>query len=184
MTILPSPIPHPLDYCPFDVPGWAYEALEWVVGFDWPEGNEKTTWDVADRWYALAQRLAEPREETYQAAGQVLSGYGGAGAQAFRTAWDQLSADENAPLNSLLAIADELGKLVEGCGSDIEGAKLEAWIEMGVFLIELIGMAVAVALTLGAASPAAGGLIAATRLAIQQIFKRLIAQLGKKAVKK
>ncbi|MGW4941005.1 toxin glutamine deamidase domain-containing protein [Actinoplanes sp. NPDC004185] len=184
MTILPSPIPHPLDYMPFDVPGWAYEALEWVVGFDWPEGNEKTTWDVADRWYALAQRLAEPRDEAYDAAGQVLSGYGGAGAQAFKGAWDQLSADENAPLNSLLAIADELGKLVEECGCDIEGAKLEAWIEIGLFLIELIGMAVAVALTLGAASPAAGGLIAATRLAIQQIFKRLIQQLSKKAIKK
>ncbi|WP_433723316.1 toxin glutamine deamidase domain-containing protein [Actinoplanes sp. CA-051413] len=183
MTILPSPIPHPLDYMPFDVPGWAYEALEWVVGFDWPEGNEKTTWDVADRWYALAQRLAEPRDEAYDAAGQVLSGYGGAGAQAFKGAWDQLSADENAPLNSLLAIADELGKLVEECGCDIEGAKLEAWIEIGLFLIELIGMAVAVALTLGAASPAAGGLIAATRLAIQQIFKRLVQQLSKKAIK-
>ncbi|MFI7545947.1 toxin glutamine deamidase domain-containing protein [Actinoplanes sp. NPDC049599] len=184
MTILPSPIPHPLDYCPFDVPGWAYEALEWVVGFDWPEGNEKTTWDVADRWYAIAQRLAAPRDEAYDAAGQVLAGYGGTGAGAFKGAWDQLSADPNAPLNSLLAIADELGKLVEECGSDIEGAKLEAWIEIGLFLIELIGMAVAVALTLGAASPAAAGLIAATRMAIQQIFKRLVAQLAKKAIKK
>ena len=48
----------------------------------------------------------------------------------------------------------------------------------------MLALAVAVVLTLGAASPAAGGLIAATRIAIQQIFKRLIAQLGKKALKK
>ncbi|MET8150007.1 toxin glutamine deamidase domain-containing protein, partial [Actinoplanes sp. NPDC005259] len=184
MSVLPSPIPHPLDYCPFDVPQWAYEALEWVVGFDWPEGNEKTTWDVADRWYAIAGLLAEPRGEAHDAAAQVLSAYGGTGAQAFRGAWQQLAADEDAPLNSLLAIADELGKLVEECGCDIEGAKLEAWIEIGLFLIELIGMAVAVALTLGAASPAAGGLIAATRIAIQQIFKRLVEQMSKKAIKK
>jgi hypothetical protein len=112
VTILPSPIPHPLDYCPFDVPQWAYEELEWVVGFDWPEGDEKATWDVADRWYAIARLLAEPRAEAYDAAGQVLSAYGGTGAQAFNGAWQQLAADENAPLNSLLAIADELGKLV------------------------------------------------------------------------
>ena len=45
-------------------------------------------------------------------------------------------------------------------------------------------MAVAVALTLGAASPAAAGLIAATRFAIQQIFRKLVEQLGKKAIKK
>ncbi|WP_203837318.1 toxin glutamine deamidase domain-containing protein [Winogradskya humida] len=80
-------------------------------------------------------------------------------------------------------MADEMGKLVEGCGRDLEGAKLEAWIEIGMFLIELIGMAVAVAMTLGAASPAAGGLIAATRIAIEQIFKRLVEQLGRKAIK-
>lgn len=184
MTVLPSPIPHPLDYCPFDVPQWAYEALEWVVGFDWPEGDEKATWDVADRWYAIAGRLAEPRGEAHDAAAQVLSAYGGTGAQAFSGAWQRVAGDDDAPLNSLLAIADELGRLVEECGCDIEGAKLEAWIEIGLFLIELIGMAVAVALTLGAASPAAGGLIAATRIAIQQIFKRLIEQMSKKAIKK
>jgi len=177
MTLLPSPIPHPLDYSPFDVPAWAYEALEWVVGFDWPAGDEVATWDVADRWYALATSLAEPRDDAFAAAAQVLSGYGGAGitADGFREAWQQLAGDENAPLNALLQIAQELGELVEQCGTDLEAAKLEAWIEIGFFLIELIGMAVTVALTLGAASPAAGGLIMATRLAIQQIFKRLIA---------
>ena len=71
-------------------------------------------------------------------------------------------------------ISHELGKMIEECGCDIEGAKLEAWIELGIFVIELIGMAVAVTLTLGAASPAAGGLIAATRFAIQHIFHKLI----------
>ena len=185
MTLLPSPIPHPLDYCPFDVPAWAYEALEWVVGFDWPAGNEVATWDVADRWYLLAKDLAEPHDATFQAAGQVLAGYGGSGitADGFRNAWQALAGDENAPLNALLHIADNLGELVEGCGRDLEAAKLEAWIEIGTFLIELIGMAITVALTLGAASPAAGGLIMATRMTIQQIFKRLIEQLGKQALK-
>jgi hypothetical protein len=43
-------------------------------------------------------------------------------------------------------------------------------------------MAVSVVLTVGAASPAAGGLIAATRMAIQQIFIRLVDQLDRKAV--
>ncbi|HET6530767.1 MAG TPA: hypothetical protein VFH03_09160, partial [Actinoplanes sp.] len=186
MTVLPSPIPHPLDYCPWDLPGWAYEALEWVVGFQWPDGNEKETWDVADRWYALADILAGPRQESIDAADQIILGYGGTGitVDAFRATWHHLSADEQAPLNSLLAISHEIGTMVEECGCDIEGAKIEAWIELGIFVIELIGMAVAVALTLGAASPAAGGLIAATRLAIQQIFRKLVEALSKKTINK
>ncbi|NMO54431.1 hypothetical protein HH310_25010 [Actinoplanes sp. TBRC 11911] len=185
MSLLPSPIPHPLEFSPFDVPGWAYEALEWVVGFDWPAGNEVSTWDVADRWYVLATDLASPREATFDAAARVLDGYGGAGitADGFRNAFQQLAGDDDAPLNGLLHIADGLGQLVEGCGRDLEGAKLEAWIEIGIFLTELIGMAITVALTFGAASPAAGGLIMTTRMAIQQIFKRLVEQLGKKALK-
>ena len=186
MSVLPSPIPHPLDYCPWDLPGWAYEALEWVVGFQWPDGNEAQIWEVADRWYAVAGILAGPRQDAIDAAGQIITGYGGAGVtiDAFRTSWNEISADENAPLNSLLAISREIGKMVEECGCDIEGAKLEAWIELGIFVIDLIGMAVAVVLTLGAASPAAGGLIAAARFAIQQIFKKLLESLGKKALRK
>ncbi|MFI5935190.1 toxin glutamine deamidase domain-containing protein [Actinoplanes sp. NPDC051494] len=185
MTILPSPIPHPFDFSPWDLPDWAYTALEWAVGFDWPEGNEKTTWDIADQWYEITSTLAGPRDESYAAAAEVIGAYGGSGVtiDAFAAAWDKISQGTDAPLNSLLEFADEMGKMVESCGCDIEGAKIEAWIELGLFVIELIGLAVTVALTLGAASPAAGGLIAATRYAIQQIFKRLLAQLSKKALK-
>ncbi|AGL21684.1 toxin glutamine deamidase domain-containing protein [Actinoplanes sp. N902-109] len=179
MTTLPSPIPHPLEFCPFDVPGWAYEALEWVVGFDWPAGNEQTTWDVADRWYAITSAMTGPHSEASAAAGRVRSGYEGSGSDAFAGAW----ARTDEPLAALFQMADELGQLVEGCGRDLEGAKLEAWIEIGLFLTELIGMAITVAMTLGAASPAAGGLITATRIAIQQIFKRLVEQLSKKGLK-
>ncbi|WP_305788449.1 toxin glutamine deamidase domain-containing protein [Symbioplanes lichenis] len=183
MSILPSPIPHPLDYCPFDVPGWAYEALEWVVGFDWPDGNERATWDVADQWYAITGVLGNARTESGDAATQVAGAYTGVGGAAFGEAWTRLAGTPDSPLEILLQATDELARLVDGGGADIEAAKLEAWIEIGLFLTELIGMTVAVALTLGAASPAAGGLIAATRLAIQQIFKRLVEQMGRKAIK-
>ncbi|MBM2616923.1 hypothetical protein JIG36_15295 [Actinoplanes sp. LDG1-06] len=185
MSFLPSPVPHPLEFSPFDVPAWAYEALEWVVGFDWPAGNEVATWDVADRWFSLTTTLAAPNEAAMSAANRFLSGYGGEGvtAEGFQDAWHLVAGDENAPLHDLLRLSGELGKLVEGCGADIEAAKIEAWIEIGIFLIELVGMAISVALTLGAASPAAGGLIVATRMAVQQIFKRLAEQLGKKALK-
>jgi len=178
VTVLPSPLPHPLDR-PVDVPAWARPALEWVVGFDWPPGDEVATWDVADRWYTLADALTGPRALAAEAAAEIISGYGRAdiGAAGFLDAWHRLSGDESAPLNALVQVVHELGELVDAGGRDIEAAKLEAWIEIGIFLTELSGIAVAGALTLGAATPAAGGLIAATRIAVQQIFERLGAQL-------
>ncbi|MET8834355.1 toxin glutamine deamidase domain-containing protein [Micromonospora sp. NPDC004540] len=183
--MLPSPIPHPLDYCPWDVPAWIYEALDWVVGVEWPEGNERAVWDLADQWYGVADVLAGPRNDAITAAGEVRSGYGGVGlvAQAFDVAWGKVGEGEDAPLHVLLAATGELGKLVDSCGCDIEGAKLEAWIELGILVVELLSLAVATVLTMGAASPAAGAAITASRVAVQQIFKRLVAQLARKAVK-
>ncbi|WP_330439830.1 toxin glutamine deamidase domain-containing protein [Micromonospora sp. NBC_00821] len=185
MSVLPSPIPHPLDYAPWDVPGWIYEALDWVVGVQWPEGNERAVWDVADQWYAVASVLAGPHADAAAAAVEVRNGYGGVGAvdAAFEAAWRGIAEGADAPLPVLLAVTADLGRLVEECGCDIEGAKLEVWIELGILVIELLTVAVAAVLTAGAATPAAGAAITATRLLVQQIFKRLMGQLASKSLK-
>ncbi|MEU7753560.1 toxin glutamine deamidase domain-containing protein [Micromonospora sp. NPDC049171] len=185
MSVLPSPIPHPLDHAPWDVPGWIYEALDWVVGVQWPEGNERAVWDVADQWYAVAGALSGPYTDAAAAAAEVHSGYGGVGAvdEAFEAAWRGLAEGVDAPLPVLLAVSADLGRLVEECGCDIEGAKLEVWIELGILVVELLSVAVAAVLTAGAATPAAGAAITATRLLVQQIFKRLMGQLASKSLK-
>ncbi|WP_341719130.1 toxin glutamine deamidase domain-containing protein [Micromonospora sp. FIMYZ51] len=185
MTVLPSPIPHPLDYSPWDLPGWIYEALDWVIGVEWPEGDERAVWDLADQWYAVAGVLAGPQTDANIAATEVRQGYGavGAVAAAFDIAWQRVADGEEAPLPVLLAVSQDLGRVVEECGCDIEGAKLEVWIELGILVIELLALAVAAVLTAGAASPAAAGAIAATRFLVQQIFRRLLAQLARKTLK-
>ncbi|SCG42747.1 toxin glutamine deamidase domain-containing protein [Micromonospora halophytica] len=185
MSILPSPIPHPLQYSPWDLPGWVYEAFDWVIGVEWPEGDERAVWDLADQWYAVASTLTGPRDDAITAAAEVRSGYGGVGlvAEAFDTAWRRVAEGDDAPLAVLLAVSSDLGRLVEECGCDIEGAKLEVWIELGILVVELISLAVAAVLTAGAASPAAAAAITATRVLVQQIFKRLLAQLAKKELK-
>ncbi|WP_244948736.1 toxin glutamine deamidase domain-containing protein [Micromonospora sagamiensis] len=157
-----------------------------MVGVEWPEGNERAVWDLADEWYAVAAALAGPREDATTAAGEVLSGYGavGAVAKAFDVAWRKVAEGDEAPLPLLLAVSTDLGRLVEECGCDIEGAKLEVWIELGILVVELLAMTVAVVLTAGAASPAAAAAITATRFVVQQIFKKLIAQLARKTLKK
>ncbi|MDO3701068.1 toxin glutamine deamidase domain-containing protein [Micromonospora sp. C28SCA-DRY-2] len=185
MSLLPSPVPHPLDYSPWELPGWVYEALDWVVGVEWPEGNERAVWDLADQWYAVAAALAGPRADAVAAATEVRDGYGGVGAvaAAFDTAWRRVAEGDDAPLPVLLAISADLGRLVEECGCDIEAAKLEVWIELGILVVELLTLAVATVLTAGAASPAAGAAITASRLIVQRIFQRLMGQLARKSLR-
>ncbi|MFI1192219.1 toxin glutamine deamidase domain-containing protein [Micromonospora sp. NPDC020750] len=185
MSLLPSPIPHPLDYSLWELPGWVYEALDWVIGVEWPEGDERAVWDLADQWYGVAEALAGPRDDAVAAGGEVRSGYGGIGAvaEAFDAAWRRVADGDEAPLPVLLAVSGDLGRLVEECGCDIEGAKLEVWIELGILVVELLSLAVAAVLTAGTASPAAGAAITASRFVVQQIFKRLMAQLARKTLK-
>jgi Papain fold toxin 1, glutamine deamidase len=176
MTSLPRPVPHPLDHFPVEVPPWAYDALEWVIGFDWPEGDESATWDVADRWYALASALSAPHDAAFAAASRIISGYvsDGLPAEGFLDAWQRLAGDDEAPLNALLQITHEVGGLVEESARQLEAAKLEAWIELGLFLTDLTGLALTNALVRGAASPAAGARIADAGHTVRQIFQRLL----------
>ncbi|MEH0974860.1 toxin glutamine deamidase domain-containing protein [Micromonospora sp. CPCC 205546] len=156
-----------------------------MIGVEWPEGNERAVWELADQWYAVAGALAGPRADAVAAVGEVRGGYGGVGAvaAAFDAAWRRVAEGDEAPLPVLLAVSTELGRLVEECGCDIEGAKLEVWIELGILVVELLSLAVATVLTAGAASPAAGAAITVTRLIVQQIFKRLMAQLARKSLR-
>lgn len=156
-----------------------------MVGVQWPEGNERAVWDVADQWYEVATVLAGPHTDAATAAAEVHNGYGGVGAvdAAFVAAWRGIAEGADAPLPVLLAVTADLGRLVEECGCDIEGAKLEVWIELGILVVELLSVAVAAVLTAGAATPAAGAAMTATRLLIQQIFKRLMGQLASKSLR-
>lgn len=98
MTTSTAPLPHPLS---LGGPDWARSAATTVLGSRWPTGDESATWDVADRWYALAEALSGPRVTAFAAAEQILAGLVGAGIapDGFREAWERLSADDDAPLS-------------------------------------------------------------------------------------
>jgi Papain fold toxin 1, glutamine deamidase len=161
-------------------PAWARAAAAAVLGDGWPTGDEAATWDVADRWYALADALTGPRMSAFAAADQIVAGLVGAGIapDGFREAWERLTGDDDAPLNALVQIAAELGQMVEECGREIEAAKLAASVEVGTVLTELAGLSIAIELTLGAAGLAAAGLITAGRAAVEQIYGRLASSLA------
>ncbi|MDI1464845.1 toxin glutamine deamidase domain-containing protein [Catellatospora sp. KI3] len=186
MSWLPSPIPHPLSY--FDAPGWCKELLDWVIGMDWPEGDEQATWDIADNWYAASTELQDPLLESERAALDAVIAFGGAEgkvAAAIKEAWLQIgSGSDKSALQAAAFVTHALGEMLEGAGCDIQGAKLEYYIELGLLLIELIAMAVAAFFTFGASTAAAGPMCMATRFAIKEILKRLLKSLIERGIKR
>ncbi|MEV4418197.1 hypothetical protein AB0J67_40585, partial [Catellatospora sp. NPDC049609] len=164
------------------------ECLDWVIGMDWPEGDEQATWDLADDWYSVAADLAEPLVESERAALDAVAAFGGVEgkvAAAIKEAWEQIgSGSEKSALQAAAHVAGVLGEMLEGGGCDIQGAKLEYYIELGLLLIELIALAVAAFFTFGASTAAAGPVCMATRFAIKEILKRLIKSLIERGMKR
>ena len=154
---LPTPIPHPLSF--FDAPGWMGDALEWVVGVDWPEGDEKAMRDLADEWHAAGQRLGPLLDEADHAALSAVAAFGGPQgreAEALLTLWRKLGGGPESAMVVVHEFLSELGNLVDAGANEIEGVKLEFYIELALLLIELLTLIATAVLTFGGSLAAAG----------------------------
>ncbi|BCJ74228.1 hypothetical protein CS0771_37720 [Catellatospora sp. IY07-71] len=190
MPLLPSPIPHPLSY--FDAPDWMRTALEWVVGIDWPEGDEAAMRELADDWYAASRQmtpLLDEADDAVLAAVAAMGGPDGRVAAAILALWAQVgsghdAAGQEAVLAMVVDLLDDFGTQVDAGANQIEGVKIEFYVELGLLLIELIALAAAAAVTLGASMAGAAPAMYATRFAIQQALRRAAKELLERAAKK
>src|SRR5436190_18226276 len=61
--------------------------LEWVVGSDWPAGDEDALWRLRDAWQAAAQDVQTVLADGNSASYRVLGAVGGAAAETFSAYW-------------------------------------------------------------------------------------------------
>ncbi len=180
-----SPLPHPLAWWS-SAPDFVIEALDWAVGVEWPDGNEKETWDLSDAWHGASAALRAPIEALNQGGPMVTAGFGAldsdTGSQ-LDAIWQAYAADPEGGLLLLETVLREIGTVVDGAACDIEAAKIEMYIELGFMIVELIALAAAIVATLGAASAAGPAVIAAGRWAIGRVFKELLKRMLERGVK-
>ncbi|HTJ33207.1 MAG TPA: hypothetical protein VL738_08250, partial [Dactylosporangium sp.] len=186
MSFLPSPIPHPLAWW-HDAPGWVLEGLNWVVGVQWPAGNEKLTWDLADTWYGAGKDLTPAIDAFTQGGPDASLGFGGLASDIgtqIDAIWRAYANDPETGLRYLQTVLHEIGQLVDGTACDIESAKIEMYVEIGFMIVELIMLAAAAFATFGTAAAAEPAAMAAGRFAISRIFKQLLKKVVERAAKK
>ncbi len=190
MPFLPSPIPHPLSF--FDAPSWMCTVLEWVVGVDWPEGDEAAMRELADDWYAASSRMGPLLDEADDAALAAVAAAGGPDGQvaaAILGLWSRLgrapgAGGEEAALAMVVDLLDDFGAQVDDGANQIEGVKIEFYVELGLLLIELVALAAAATVTFGASMAGAAPAMYATRFAIQRLLRRAAKELLERAAKK
>lgn len=187
MSLLPSPIPHPMSLLPFECPDWAKGLLEFAVGVDWPEGDEAAMRHLADEWYEAARQLPPLLEDADVATLEAVAAFGGPDAQvaaAMLALWRKIGEGPEAALSTVAAVMGMFGEAVGAGANEIEGVKIEFYIELLILLIELLILAATAAVTFGGSAAAAGPAVMVTRFAISQLLKRAAKELAENAVKK
>ncbi|MRH88626.1 hypothetical protein GFY24_14435 [Nocardia sp. SYP-A9097] len=154
----------------------------WLVGMQWPEGNEDKMWTLADDWKAAATQLNSIKDDIDSAMSAVRLAYPeGDGGDAMLAQLNSLkvgdvSKDGAGSIDSLVTWFNSIGGLAENTGTEFEYSKL---MFHAMLIIMAADMLIAAA-SLLAAPAAEAAVIAANRVTariiMKQLFKKLIGQ--------
>lgn len=167
----------------YEVPEWL-EWLSWVVGADWPGGDEDAMRRLSDAWTAMGTALGDASDNGDQAADLVVTALDAADGRAFDRTWSAYSGDDEAYLSKLREACDGLAKLCEGCAEDIEYAKY-------TFIVMLILLAIDIAIMISAAAATFGGSLVEiaveeglTQLAARRVATMVVEKIAERTAEK
>jgi hypothetical protein len=145
--------------------------LEWVVGSDWPEGDEDALWRMKDAWHAAGHDVHSLLGDGNTAYYRVLSSVGGSLEEAFTGYWHQYSEGDEAYLTKLAQLCENLAQHCDDTALQIEYAKYQ-------FIAALIILAIQIVYMLAMAAPSFGASTAGIPVAevATQSFIRIVAQ--------
>jgi len=164
------------------LPEWLTEPLSWV-GLEWPQADEVKLFEAGQAWMAFAFRLQPIAAHANSAAADVWSNNEGPASDEFKRWWE----DEDGPTKRLRD--DQLAALLIG-GALMIFAAITLVMKI-MFIVQLIILAVQVAMaiaaafaTFGASTATVPGFIAATRIALTRLIRKVVDDVIKKSIKK
>jgi hypothetical protein len=154
-------------------------ALAWVsylVGSQWPKGDEDAMFRIGDDWQAsaldmtgLIPELNRMRSSTMTALQGVTAGEAD---EQFR-----LLFDGDASVEKLAAAMIALGDLVRGTGKNIEYTKLQILTSLAIAAFEISWALAQTSVTAGASAAQIPVIEGTTSAAIRQVFSMLLRQI-------
>lgn len=160
--------------------GW----LHWVVGADWPEGDEDAMRRMADAWRGLGTAVGTAGSDGDAAVGRILTALDSADGVRFDRAWSVYSGGGEAYLTELSEACEALAKLCEGTAEEIEYAKYTFLVMLVILAIDIIVMLALAVETLGATLVEIGVEEAITQLTIREIAGQVVERIAARAVEK
>ncbi|MFJ4658136.1 alpha/beta hydrolase [Nocardia sp. NPDC088792] len=154
-------------------------ALGWLVGMQWPDGNEDRMWDLADDWKSSATDLRSINDDIDAAIAAVRQAYpiGDGGDQIIAQLQDMRSGNQS--IDKLAEWFESTAASANKTGTELEYTKL-------MFYTTLVTLAadIACAWLFPPTAPAAeGALIGVAKIAVRLITRKAVQELGEEGVK-
>jgi uncharacterized membrane protein YgcG len=155
--------------------------LSWIVGTDWPEGDETAMRRCAEAWHQAASDVNELIPELQRSAANVLSSVQGAAADSFEQYWEKFVASDPQYIPKLVELCESLASQVEQGALDIEYAKYMFIALLIITAIEIAMLIASAFATFGASTAAIPAVEAAAQVTARTIFQRLLIAIARHA---
>ncbi|WP_280266759.1 hypothetical protein [Nocardia wallacei] len=155
------------------------DGLGWLVGMEWPDGNEDLMWGLADDWRAAATSLSDIDSDIDTAIAAIRAAYPqGSGGEAMIK---QLQAmrDGEGSVDELVKWFNSVAETADSTGTELEYTKL-----MFHSTLVLLALEIAAAWLFPPTAPATeAALIAGTRVGVRVMIRQLLSRIGQLGLK-
>lgn len=151
----------------------------WVLGGEWPDGDEDQVWELAEAWHAQSESVTECLNQANTQVNQLLQSYSGAGATALRTFWQERAEK----IAELAQAAEELSQFCDGTALQIQYTKLSIIANLIILMITIISLIAAAFATFGASTAGIPVAQQATSVVVKELIKQLLKAILMGAVK-
>jgi hypothetical protein len=159
-------------------------ALAWVsylVGSQWPEGDEDAMFRIGDGWHASALDMTGLIPELNRMRASTMSALQGMTAGAADEQF-KLLFDGDASVDKLADAMAALGSLADGTGKNIEYTKLQILTSLAIAAFEISWALAQTSVTFGASAAQIpvieGATSAAIRQTVSMLLRRIVSDLG------
>jgi uncharacterized protein YukE len=157
--------------------------LEWIVGSDWPEGDETAMRRGAQAWVDVATDINELIGDLQATAAKVLGTVDGEGAEAFRKYFGTYVSTDPQCLPKLSKACEALGQALNSGANEIEYAKYMFIALLIITAIEITMLIASAVATFGASTAAIPAVEVASQITARTIAQKLLIAIAKGALR-
>ncbi|BFV61098.1 hypothetical protein KCMC57_up62020 [Kitasatospora sp. CMC57] len=159
------------------------EPLQWVLlllaGTRWPEGEEDVMREMADRWRATGETLADVGTSVGSAIQRALDGQQGKAAEGLATHWAKFSVGKGTEEDpgffpGMVKSCEGMAEMLDNMANSTETAKIQIVAQLGILAFEIATAEASAPFTAGASLAAIPAAVAVSRVVVQQILKKLL----------